>query len=195
MNELTKIKDRILARIEEYIGDMEMTEVLTFDEKTILDSVKEIVNEEFGEPAFDSLLPRFIIGEDGKIKQIKTSDEGEKFTDVEAEKFKKFLNEYTGTCAEVKKRLYEETMKWTEAIFRLSNTCGVSYILAKDMAIEMLAAIKGQQTNTSKWVVAGIGIDCLGHRFKEYKCSKCGNIDLSHRKNKFCPECGRRMEG
>lgn len=55
--------------------------------------------------------------------------------------------------------------------------------------------LKKLQTDTAKWVPAGTGIDCMGNRFKEYKCSNCGNIDLSHRKNKFCPECGRRMEG
>ena len=197
MNELTKIKERILARIETYIGDIELAEEkeLTEDEKTIFESVKNIINEEFGGPALDSPLPRFIIGKDGKIKQFKTSDEGERFTDVEAEKFKKFIDEYTGTCAEVKKRIYEDSIKYTEAIFRLSNTCGVPYYTVKDMVVDMLETIKGQPTNAAKWVEAGIGIDCLGHRFKEYKCSKCGNIDLSHRKNKFCPECGRRMEG
>lgn len=128
MTELVKIKQRILARIEAYIGDIEFAEEkeLTEDEKTIFDSVKDIINEEFGKPVLDASLPRFIIYEDGRMKQIKTSDEG---------------------------------------------------------------------TGTAKWVVAGIGIDCLGHRFKEYKCSRCGNIDLSHRKNKFCPECGRRIEG
>jgi len=49
MNELTKIKDRILARIEEYIGDIELAEEqeLTEDEKTIFESVKDIINSEF----------------------------------------------------------------------------------------------------------------------------------------------------
>lgn len=49
MNELTKIKDRILARIEMYIGDIELAEEqeLTKDEKTIFDSVKNIINSEF----------------------------------------------------------------------------------------------------------------------------------------------------
>jgi hypothetical protein len=98
-------------------------------------------------------------------------------------------------CATDKDRICKDAITYTEAIFRLSNTCGVSYYIAKDMVIDMLETIKAQPTNTAKWVEAGIGIDCLGHRFKEYKCSKCDNIDLSHRKNKFCPECGRRMEG
>jgi len=193
MNELTKIKDRILARIEEYIGDMEMTEVLTFDEKTILDSVKEIVNEEFEKTP--TPLPRFKINKNGELKQIKTSDEGERFTDEEVKKFQKYIDEYKEMCATDKDRICKDAITYTEAIFRLSNTCGVSYYTAKDMVIDMLETIKAQPTNTAKWVEAGIGIDCLGHRFKEYKCSKCGNIDLSHRKNKFCPECGRRMEG
>jgi len=193
MNELTKIKDRILARIEEYIGDMEMTEVLTFNEKTILDSVKEIVNEEFEKTP--TPLPRFKINKNGELEQIKASDKDVKFTDEEVKKFQKYIDEYKGMCATDKDRICKDAITYTEAIFRLSNTCGVSYILAKDMAIEMLAVIKGQPANTAKWVEAGIGIDCTGHRFKEYKCSKCGNIDLSHRKNKFCPECGRRMEG
>lgn len=193
MNELTKIKDRILARIEEYIRDMEMTEVLTFDEKTILDSVKEIVNEEFEKTP--APLPRFKINKNDKLKQIKASDEDVKFTDEEVKKFQKYIDEYKEMCATDKDRICKDTITYTEAIFRLSNTCGVSYYAAKNMVIDMLETIKRQPTNTAKWVEAGIGIDCLGHRFKEYKCSKCGNIDLSHRKNKFCPECGRRMEG
>jgi len=193
MNELTKVKDRILARIEEYIGDMEMTEVLTFNEKTILDSVKEIVNEEFEKTP--TPLPRFKINKNGELEQIKTSDEDVKFTDDEVKKFQKYIDEYKGMCATDKDRICKDAITYTEAIFRLSNTCGVSYYTAKDMVIDMLETIKAQPTNTAKWVEAGIGIDCLGHRFKEYKCSKCGNIDLSHRKNKFCPECGRRMEG
>lgn len=193
MNELTKIKDRILARIEEYIGDMEMTEVLTFNEKAILDSVKEIVNEEFEKTP--TPLPRFKINKNGELEQIKTSDEDMKFTDEEVKKFQKYIDEYKEMCATDKDRICKDAITYTEAIFRLSNTCGVSYYTAKDAVIDMLETIKRQPTNTAKWVEAGIGIDCLGHRFKEYKCSKCGNIDLSHRKNKFCPECGRRMEG
>jgi DNA replication initiation complex subunit (GINS family) len=49
MNELTKAKYRILARIENYIGDIEFAEEkeLTEDEKTIFASVKHIINEEF----------------------------------------------------------------------------------------------------------------------------------------------------
>ena len=49
MNEFTKIRDRILARIEIYIGDIEFAEEqeLTEDEKTIFKSVKDIINEEF----------------------------------------------------------------------------------------------------------------------------------------------------
>lgn len=51
MNELTKIRDRILARIENYIADIEFAEEqeLTEDEKTIFESVKNIINEEFNE--------------------------------------------------------------------------------------------------------------------------------------------------
>lgn len=49
MNELTKIKQRILERIETYIGDIELAEEqeLTEDEKTIFESVKDIINSEF----------------------------------------------------------------------------------------------------------------------------------------------------
>jgi rubrerythrin len=143
MNELTKTKYRILARIENYIGDIELAEEqeLTEDEKTIFKSVKNIINEEFEKTP--APLPRFIIDEDGKIKQFKTSDED----------------------------------------------------MFEDMVLALIEALKKPQTNTAKWVAAGIGIDCMGNRFKEYKCSNCGNIDLSHKKNKFCPECGRRMEG
>jgi rubrerythrin len=145
MNELTKTKYRILARIENYIGDIEFAEEkeLTEDEKTIFASVKHIINEEFDRATLEAPLPRFIIDEDEKIKQLKTSDED----------------------------------------------------MFEDMVLALIEALKKPQTNTAKWVAAGIGIDCMGNRFKEYKCSNCGNIDLSHRKNKFCPECGRRMEG
>ena len=54
MNELTKIKQRILARIETYIGDIEFAEEqdLTEDEKTIFASVKHIINEEFAKVSF-----------------------------------------------------------------------------------------------------------------------------------------------
>ena len=49
MNELTKIKQRILERIETYIADIEFAEEqeLTEDEKTIFKSVKDIINSEF----------------------------------------------------------------------------------------------------------------------------------------------------
>jgi hypothetical protein len=49
MNELAKIKQRILERIETYIGDIEFAEEqeLTEDEKTIFKSVKNIILEEF----------------------------------------------------------------------------------------------------------------------------------------------------
>ena len=49
MNELTKIKQRILERIENYIADIEFAEEqeLTEDEKTIFESVKDIINSEF----------------------------------------------------------------------------------------------------------------------------------------------------
>lgn len=54
MNELTKIKDRILARIEIYIADIELAEEkdLTEDEKTIFASIKHIINEEFAKASF-----------------------------------------------------------------------------------------------------------------------------------------------
>ena len=195
MNELTKIKDRILERIEMYIGDIELAEEkeLTEDEKTIFKSVKNIILEEFDKASLEAPLPRFIIGKDGKIKQFKTSNEDTKLTDEEMKKFQKYIDEYKGMRAEDKDRICKDATTTAEAIFRLSNTCGVSYYEAKDMVIDMLEIIKSQPTDTAKWVAAGIGIDCTGHRFKEYKCSNCGNIDLSHRKNKFCPECGRRI--
>lgn len=193
MNELAKIKQRILERIEIYIGDIELAEEkeLTEDEKTIFKSVKNIINEEFEKTP--APLPRFIY-EDGKIKQFKTSDEDIKITDEEMKKFQKYIDEYKGMCAEDKDRICKDATTTVEAIFRLSNNCGVSYNVAKDMVLALMEALKKPQTDTAKWVIAGIGIDCMGNRFKEYKCSKCGNIDLSHRKNKFCPECGRRME-
>lgn len=45
------IRDAILGRIEMYIGDIEFAEEqeLTEDEKTIFESVKNIINEEFNE--------------------------------------------------------------------------------------------------------------------------------------------------
>lgn len=48
-DESTEIRDAILGRIEMYIGDMELAEEqdLTEDEKTILTSVKDIINDEF----------------------------------------------------------------------------------------------------------------------------------------------------
>lgn len=192
MNELTKIKQRILARIEKYIADMELEEGLTFDEKTILDSVKEIINEEFGTVALDT-LPRFLLHEDGRIEQVKTSDE--KFTDEEMKKFQKYIDEYMGITAEVKQKLYKETIKVTDIICKLANNFGLPYSMAKDMFIESMEEVKKSQTNTAKWVIAGVGVDCLGYRFKMYKCSNCGHIDNSHKMNKFCPECGKRMEG
>lgn len=88
MNELTKIKDRILERIENYIADIELAEELTEDEKTIFKSVKNIINEELNaenkprlsKPAFtviDHVLAaheehedRFTTFCDGKHQQI-----------------------------------------------------------------------------------------------------------------------------
>lgn len=191
MNELTKIKQRILERIETYIGDIELAEEkeLTEDEKTIFVSVKHIINEEFEQPI---PLPRFIIYADGKMEQIKTLNENLK--DEEVKKFEKFIDDYKGLSVEDKERICQDAIRTTDAIIRLSHSCGVSYGVAKDIVLEIMEIFKEPKTNTAKWVVAGVGVGCTGYRFKEYKCSKCGNIDLSHRKNKFCPECGRRME-
>ena len=63
MNELTKIKDRILARIEMYIGDIELAEgqELTEDEKTIFESVKDIINSEFTREFNEQLHTEHII--------------------------------------------------------------------------------------------------------------------------------------
>ena len=57
MNELAKIKQRILERIETYIGDIELAEEkeLTEDEKTIFESVENIINSEFAR-AFNKQL-------------------------------------------------------------------------------------------------------------------------------------------
>ena len=57
MNELTKIKQRILERIETYIGDIELAEEqeLSEDEKTIFESVKDIIDSEFAR-AFNEQL-------------------------------------------------------------------------------------------------------------------------------------------
>lgn len=171
MNELTEIKNRILSRIEDFITDVEK-EGLTFDERTMLDSVKEIINEEFEKPIPE---PRFIIHEDGRIEQIKTSDEKEpKYYDVfrfkkmlvkeDREKFQKFLNEHERLravekqrlydeamkCVEVEQRHYENTIHFADAIIRLSQTCGISYSEAKDAiekSIEMLKKIKTGDKN------------------------------------------------
>lgn len=215
MNELTEIKNRILSRIEDFITDVENGGLA--DARTVLNKVKEIINEEF-EGTIPQ--PRFIIHEDGRMEQIKTSNEKEpKYYDVfrfkkmlvkeDREKFQEFLNEHERLravekqrlydeamrCAEEQQRLYENTIHFADAIIRLSQTCGISYSEAKDVIEESIEMLKRLQTDTAKWVIAGMGIDCTGHRFKEYKCSNCGNIDLSHKKNKFCPECGKRMEG
>ena len=192
MNELAKIKQRILERIETYIGDIELAEEkeLTEDEKTILGSVKEIINEEF-EGTIP--LPRFIIHANGEMEQVKTSDKN--LEDEEVKKFEKFIDDYKGLPAEDKERICQDAIRTTDAIIRLSHSCGVSYGVAKDIVLEIMEIFKESKTDTAKWEIAGIGVDCTGYRFKEYKCSKCGNIDLSHRKNKFCPNCGRRMEG
>lgn len=141
MNELTKIKDRILARIEEYIGDIELAEEkeLTEDEKTIFKSVKDIINEEFEGSV---PLPRFIIHEDGKMKQVETADEKIKFTDEEMKKFLKFVNDYKGILAEDKQRICEDAVRTTDAIIRLSHSCGVSYYVAKDMVMEIMETLK-----------------------------------------------------
>ena len=63
MNELTKIKYRILARIETYIGDIELAEEkeLTEDEKTIFESVKDIINSEFTREFNEQLYTEQII--------------------------------------------------------------------------------------------------------------------------------------
>ena len=75
MNELAKIKQRILERIEIYIADIELVEELTEDEKTIFASVKNIILEEFDKASLEAPLPRFIWHADGRIEQVKTSDE------------------------------------------------------------------------------------------------------------------------
>jgi len=61
MNELTKIKQRILKRIETYIADIELVEELTEDEKTIFKSVKNIINEEFSEKEPHLSKPAFTV--------------------------------------------------------------------------------------------------------------------------------------
>ena len=47
MTELTKVKLRILARIENFTADMEKTGALINGEKIIIGIVKDIINEEF----------------------------------------------------------------------------------------------------------------------------------------------------
>lgn len=56
MNELTKAKYRIFGKIEMYIGDIEFAQEreLTEDEKTIFESVKDIISEELDEPYSDA---------------------------------------------------------------------------------------------------------------------------------------------
>lgn len=56
MNELTKAKGRILGKIEMYIGDIEFAQEreLMEDEKTIFESVKDIISEELDEPSSDT---------------------------------------------------------------------------------------------------------------------------------------------
>lgn len=127
------------------------------------------------------------------MEQVKALNENLK--DEEVKKFEKFVADYKELPTEDKERICQDAIRTTDAIIRLSQTCGVSYNVAKDIVLEIMEIFKEPKTDTAKWVIAGVGIDCTGHRFKEYKCSNCGHIDNSHRKNKFCPECGRRMEG
>ncbi len=56
MNELTKAKGRILGKIDIYIGDIEFSQEreLTEDEKTIFESVKDIISEELDESSSDA---------------------------------------------------------------------------------------------------------------------------------------------
>ena len=63
MNELTKIKQRILERIEIYIADIELAEEkeLTEDEKTIFKSVKNIIDSEFARTFNEQLHTEHII--------------------------------------------------------------------------------------------------------------------------------------
>ena len=63
MNEFTKIRDRILERIEIYIGDIEFAEEqeLTEDEKTIFESVENIINSEFTRAFNEQLRTEHII--------------------------------------------------------------------------------------------------------------------------------------
>lgn len=152
MNELAKVKIRILDRLITYAKDMKKAGALTNDIKVVIGTVKLIIDSEFERAA---------------LEQIKTPESVS----------------------------YEDAVKCFEAINKLSQNYGISYISAKNIIEESMEMLKKSQTNTAKWVVAGVGVDCSGHRFKEYKCSNCGNIDDSRRKNKFCPECGRRMKG
>ena len=49
MTELTKVKQRILARIENFTADMEKAGALINGEKIIIGIVKDIINEELSE--------------------------------------------------------------------------------------------------------------------------------------------------
>lgn len=51
-DESIEIRDAILRRIEEYIADIELVDDLTEDEKTIFESVKNIVNNEFEKASY-----------------------------------------------------------------------------------------------------------------------------------------------
>ena len=47
MNELTKIRDRIIARIGNYVAKMKKAEMFTDDEGMAIVTVEDIINEEF----------------------------------------------------------------------------------------------------------------------------------------------------
>ena len=107
MNELTKIKIRILDRLITYAKDMEKAGALTNDIKVVIGTVKLIVDSEFERAA---------------LEQIKTPESVS----------------------------YEDAVKCFEAINKLSQAYGISYISAKNIIEESMEILKAGQPNTER---------------------------------------------
>lgn len=76
-----------------------------------------------------------------------------KFTDGERDRFLKFIDEYKGMCAEDKQRICQDAIRITDAICRLSQSCGVSYYVAKDMVMEIMGILKKPQQTTAEQII------------------------------------------
>ena len=105
MNELTKIKIRILDRLITCAKDMEKAGALTNDIKVVIGTVKLIIDSEFERAA---------------LEQIKMPESVS----------------------------YDDAVKCFEAINKLSQAYGISYISAKNIIEESMEILKAGQPNT-----------------------------------------------